>query len=218
MSEKDFELLLKLKELALETSFKIEQDKNNKNLFYLTEPNATIPFATLDYNKEIENARANPTTSTLRECSDIFLRRVREIIGKRIARSSEIQTGSGSICEGRESIRGINGDEIWRRDFDARVSFQILQERNQRLEETNRLIQQSQPYKQQAYKAYQQNGATLAPDIKNLQIDNQESQIKSMREAVKKASFKLGLGENSKNNTSIELGKSQNINFNKGER
>ena len=30
MSEKDFELLLKLKELALETSFKIEQDKNNK--------------------------------------------------------------------------------------------------------------------------------------------------------------------------------------------
>ena len=38
----DFALLLELKKLALETSFKIEQDKNNKNLFYLTEPNATL--------------------------------------------------------------------------------------------------------------------------------------------------------------------------------
>lgn len=208
----DFELLLELKKLALETSFKIEQDKNNKNLFYLTEPNATIPFATLDYNKEIENARANPTTSTLRECSTIFLRRIRGIIQERedrsraeIARSSEIQTGSGSICEGRESICGINGNEIWRRDSDARVSFQILQQRNQSLEETNHLIQQSQSYKQQAYKAYQQNGATLAPNPNNPQQDNQESQIKSMQEAVKKASLKLGLGENAKNkNKDIE--------------
>lgn len=66
-----------------------------------------------------------------------------------------------------------------------------------------------------------ENNISLTADsiiTQNAQIDNQESQIKSMREAVKKASFKLGLGENSKNNTSIELGKSQNINFNKGER
>ncbi|WP_416825894.1 hypothetical protein [Helicobacter ganmani] len=106
--EIEFELLFKLSELASKTGFKIEQDKNNKNLFYLTEPNATIPFTTLDYNKESENARAYFTTSTLRECSDIFLRRVREIIGKRIARSraesresEDLQTGSRA--ESRES-------------------------------------------------------------------------------------------------------------------
>ena len=52
----------------------------------------------------------------------------------------------------------------------------------------------------------------------HIQNKHKESQIKFMQGAVKKASLKLGLGENSKNNTSIELGKSQNINFNKGER
>ena len=37
MNLKDFDLLLKLKELEKEPNFKIEQDKNNKNLFYLTD-------------------------------------------------------------------------------------------------------------------------------------------------------------------------------------
>ena len=52
----------------------------------------------------------------------------------------------------------------------------------------------------------------------HIQNKHKESQIKFMQGAVKKASLKLGLGENSKNNTSVGLSKPQNINFNKGER
>lgn len=43
------------------------------------------------------------------------------------------------------------------------------------------------------------------------QKDDKESQIKAIKEATKKTSLKLGLGENSKNNTNIELDKSKDI-------
>ena len=43
------------------------------------------------------------------------------------------------------------------------------------------------------------------------QKDDKEAQIKAIREATKKTSLKLGLGENSKNNTNIELDKSKDI-------
>ena len=64
------------------------------------------------------------------------------------------------------------------------------------------------------------NGSKPQNDHQGPQIQNKhkESQIKFMQGAVKKASLKLGLGENSKNNTSVGLSKPQNINFNKGER
>ena len=150
--EIEFELLFKLSELASKTGFKIEQDKNNKNLFYLTEPNATIPFVTLDYNKESENARAYFTTSTLRECSDIFLRRVREIIGKRIARSraesresraesresEDLQAGSRAESRESEDLQAgsraeiSRGEEIGTRDrefhqfYDSKICQQKL--------------------------------------------------------------------------------------------
>ena len=124
--EIEFELLFKLSELASKTGFKIEQDKNNKNLFYLTEPNATIPFTTLDYNKESENARAYFTTSTLRECSDIFLRRVREIIGKRIARSrAESRESRAESRESEDLQAGSRAESRESEDLQARSRAEI---------------------------------------------------------------------------------------------
>lgn len=171
--ELDFDLLLKLKELEKETNFHFVIDKDNAEI-YLFEPNSKESFDKIKIQKElkeIENASLikQPDSTSVERYTSTIIRRIRSIIGKRIARSEEIQTGSGSICEGYESIYGINGDEIWRRDFEARVSLQELQTRSQRLEETNRLIQQSNFYKQQALKAYQQNGVTPTPNTKNLQ-------------------------------------------------
>lgn len=168
----DFALLLELKELESETNFHFVIDKDNAEI-YLFEPNSKEYFDKINIQKElkeeIENANPikQPDSTRVERYTCNVIRRIRGIIQERIARSSEIQTGSGSICEGRESICGINGNEIWRRDSDARVSFQILQQRNQSLEETNHLIQQSQSYKQQALKAYKQSGVTFTP--KNLQ-------------------------------------------------
>ena len=159
--EIEFELLFKLSELASKTGFKIEQDKNNKNLFYLTEPNATIPFVTLDYNKESENARAYFTTSTLRECSDIFLRRVREIIGKRIARSRAESRESEDLQAGRRAEIS-RGEEIGTRDrefhqfYDSKICQQklSLQERV-KIHEFSKKIEkqykQTPDYRQQSH-------------------------------------------------------------------
>lgn len=166
----DFALLLELKKLALETSFKIEQDKNNKNLFYLTEPNATIPFATLDYSKEIENARANPTTSALRECSTIFLRRVRGIIQERSRRSlgesreSRAETSRDEEVVPRDRrLLGFYGSQVWQVGLSSQERIKA-EELNKKIEEQ---YKQSESYKQQALKAYKQSGVTFTP--KNLQ-------------------------------------------------
>ncbi|TLD85177.1 hypothetical protein LS70_001100 [Helicobacter sp. MIT 11-5569] len=150
----DFELLLKLKELEKESGFKIEQDINNPNLFYIKEPNTKTPFASLDYSKEIENAntRTHTQTSTLRECSALFLERIRGIIGKRIARSEEIQTGSGRVREGSTAVQegsgrlyGFNDSQIWRINPQERISLQNLNKKSQEL------------YTNKALESYQQN-------------------------------------------------------------
>lgn len=203
--EIEFELLLELKKLALETSFKIEQDKNNKNLFYLTEPNATIPFATLDYNKEIENARANPTTSTLRECSTIFLRRVRGIIGKRIARGD--RESRESRAESRESRAEISrGEEIGARDrefhqfYDSKICQQklSLQERV-KIHEFSKKIEkqykQTPAYQQQAYKAYKKQ-SEIPLEFSQKQPPNYEAiqaqkEVSKVKESPKKDSKTL---------------------------
>ena len=169
----DFDLLLKLKELESETNFHFVIDKDNAEI-YLFEPNSKEYFDKINIQKElkeIENANPikQPDSTSVERYTCNVIGRIRGIIQERIARSSEIQTGSRSICEGRESICGVNGDEIWRRDFDARVSFQALQVREQNLKKTNHLIQQFQSYKQQALKSYQQSGVTFTPNLKNPQ-------------------------------------------------
>ena len=181
----DFDLLLKLKELESETNFHFVIDKDNAEI-YLFEPNSKEYFDKINIQKELkEIENANPikqpdSTSVERYTCDV-IGRIRGIIGKRIARSSEIQTGSRSICEGRESICRVNGDEIWRRDFDARVSLQELQVREQNLKKTNHLIRQSEYYKQQALKSYQQSGVTssLNKEDSNNNPNNQETQNNS---------------------------------------
>ena len=57
------------------------------------------------------------------------------------------------------------------------------------------------------------SGANTLSATNNIipQKDDKESQIKAIQEATKKTSLKLGLGENSKNNTNIELDKSKDI-------
>lgn len=198
--EIEFELLLELKKLALETSFKIEQDKNNKNLFYLTEPNATIPFATLDYNKEIENARANPTTSTLRECSTIFFERVRGIIGKRIARGDRESRESRAESRESEDLQAgsraeiSRGEEIGARDrefhqfYDSKICQQklSLQERV-KIHEFSKKIEkqykQTPAYQQQAYKAYKKQ-SEIPLESSQKQPPNYET-IQAQKEASK---------------------------------
>ena len=161
----------KLSALENETGFRFFREEEEKYILFIFESNNDEPYRSIDIREFIkEHTNANNIKENPRELekiTDSLIERSRGIIQERIARSSEIQTGSGSICEGRESICGINGNEIWRRDSDARVSFQILQQRNQSLEEINHLIQQSQSYKQQALKAYKQSGVTFTP--KNLQ-------------------------------------------------
>ena len=217
--EIEFELLFKLSELASKTGFKIEQDKNNKNLFYLTEPNATIPFVTLDYNKESENARAYFTTSTLRECSDIFLRRVREIIGKRIARSraesresEDLQTGSRAESRESEDLQAgrraeiSRGEEIGTRDrefhqfYDSKICQQklSLQERV-KIHEFSKKIEkqykQTPAYRQQAHEAYKKQ-SEIPLEFSQKQPPNYEAiqaqkEVSKVKESPKKDSKTL---------------------------
>ncbi|WP_416861804.1 hypothetical protein [Helicobacter ganmani] len=217
--EIEFELLFKLSELASKTGFKIEQDKNNKNLFYLTEPNATIPFTTLDYNKESENARAYFTTSTLRECSDIFLRRVREIIGKRIARSraesresEDLQTGSRAESRESEDLQTgrraeiSRGEEIGTRDrefhqfYDSKICQQklSLQERV-KIHEFSKKIEkqykQTPAYRQQAHEAYKKQ-SEIPLEFSQKQPPNYEAiqaqkEVSKVKESPKKDSKTL---------------------------
>lgn len=165
-----FEAILSLrieihKEIELiekETGFKIEQDKKDPNLFYITEPNAKMPFASIDYSKEINNAIHNATTRTdiqtsaLRECSDLFARRVRGIIQERsrrsraeiergetkATRSEEIQTGGGRVREGSTAVQEgsgrlyeFNDSQIWRINPQERISLQNLSKEAQELHE-----------------------------------------------------------------------------------
>ncbi|MBD5165622.1 hypothetical protein [Helicobacter sp.] len=217
--EIEFELLFKLSELASKTGFKIEQDKNNKNLFYLTEPNATIPFTALDYNKESENARAYFTTSTLRECSDIFLRRVREIIGKRIARSraesresEDLQAGSRAESRESEDLQAgsraeiSRGKEIGTRDrefhqfYDSKICQQklSLQERI-KIHEFSKKIEkqykQTPAYRQQAHKAYKKQ-SEIPLEFSQKQPPNYEAiqaqkEVSKVKESPKKDSRTL---------------------------
>ncbi len=217
--EIEFELLFKLGELASKTGFKIEQDKNNKNLFYLTEPNATIPFVTLDYNKESENARAYFTTSTLRECSDIFLRRVREIIGKRIARSraesresEDLQTRSRAESRESEDLQAgrraeiSRGEEIGTRDrefhqfYDSKICQQklSLQERV-KIHEFSKKIEkqykQTPAYRQQAHEAYKKQ-SEIPLEFSQKQPTNYEAiqaqkEVSKVKESPKKDSKTL---------------------------
>ena len=203
--EIEFELLFKLSELASKTGFKIEQDKNNKNLFYLTEPNATIPFVTLDYNKESENARAYFTTSTLRECSDIFLRRVREIIGKRIARSRAESRESEDLQAGRRAEIS-RGEEIGTRDrefhqfYDSKICQQklSLQERV-KIHEFSKKIEkqykQTPAYRQQAHEAYKKQ-SEIPLEFSQKQPTNYEAiqaqkEVSKVKESPKKDSKTL---------------------------
>ncbi|WP_299385296.1 hypothetical protein [Helicobacter sp. UBA3407] len=203
--EIEFELLFKLSELASKTGFKIEQDKNNKNLFYLTEPNATIPFVTLDYNKESENARAYFTTSTLRECSDIFLRRVREIIGKRIARSRAESRESEDLQAGRRAEIS-RGEEIGTRDrefhqfYDSKICQQklSLQERI-KIHEFSKKIEkqykQTPAYRQQAHEAYKKQ-SEIPLEFSQKQPPNYEAiqaqkEVSKVKESPKKDSKTL---------------------------
>ncbi|TLD85551.1 hypothetical protein [Helicobacter sp. MIT 05-5294] len=174
----EFDLLLKLKELEKETGYKIVL--SNENILYFSEPNATIPFKAISIENILkENSDAISTNSSrtnttgVERTTDIIIRRSRGIIQERSRRSRGIREGSGSIREGRKSICGINGDEIWRRDFEARVSLQELQTRSQRLEDTNRFIQQSQTYKQKALESYQQQLGASAPQS-NLQRESSQ--------------------------------------------
>lgn len=203
--EIEFELLFKLSELASKTGFKIEQDKNNKNLFYLTEPNATIPFTTLDYNKESENARAYFTTSTLRECSDTFLRRVRGIIGKRIARSRAESRESEDLQAGSRAEIS-RGKEIGTRDrefhqfYDSKICQQklSLQERI-KIHEFSKKIEkqykQTPAYRQQAHKAYKKQ-SEIPLEFSQKQPPNYEAiqaqkEVSKVKESPKKDSKTL---------------------------
>ncbi|WP_416859987.1 hypothetical protein [Helicobacter ganmani] len=203
--EIEFELLFKLGELASKTGFKIEQDKNNKNLFYLTEPNATIPFVTLDYNKESENARAYFTTSTLRECSAIFLRRVRGIIQEREARSRAESRESEDLQAGRRAEIS-RGEEIGTRDrefhqfYDSKICQQklSLQERV-KIHEFSKKIEkqykQTPAYRQQAHEAYKKQ-SEIPLEFSQKQPTNYEAiqaqkEVSKVKESPKKDSKTL---------------------------
>ncbi|WP_300796787.1 hypothetical protein [Helicobacter sp. UBA3407] len=203
--EIEFELLFKLSELASKTGFKIEQDKNNKNLFYLTEPNATIPFVTLDYNKESENARAYFTTSTLRECSAIFLRRVRGIIQEREARSRAESRESEDLQAGRRAEIS-RGEEIGTRDrefhqfYDSKICQQklSLQERV-KIHEFSKKIEkqykQTLAYQQQAYKAYKEQSEipleSSQKQLPNYETIQEQKEVSKVKESPKKDSKTL---------------------------
>ncbi len=176
----DFDLLLKLKELEKETGYKIEQDSKNPDLFYISEPNATMPFATLDYAKEKENAnttntRTNSQTSTLRECSNLFFEGVRGIIQERSRRSLGESEESRAEIAGDNRLRtrdrqlcAVYGSQIWNQ-VSTREERDSAEQLRKKVEAQKESLKQFQPYKQQALKSYQQNGVTLTPNIKNLQ-------------------------------------------------
>ena len=96
-----FGLLFALEQIKTETGFKIERDKDKPNLFYLIEPNSSAPFAELDFNEEIKNAKNHNQRITLRECAEIFAGRIRRIIQERSRRS--LGESERSEAESRES-------------------------------------------------------------------------------------------------------------------
>lgn len=170
--EQDFELLLKLKELEKETNFHFVIDKDNAEI-YLFEPNSKESFDKINIQKELKEIKnANPikqpdSTSVERYTRNV-IGRIRGIIGKRIARSTEIQTGSTEVGTRDRQLHQFYDSQIWQQGLSLQERIKV-EELSKKLEEQ---YKQSEYYKQQALKTYQQNGVTLTPNIKNLQNEN----------------------------------------------
>ena len=168
----DFELLLKLKELESETNFHFVIDKDNTEI-YLFEPNSKESFDKINIQKELkEIENANPikqpdSTSVERYTCDV-IGRIRSIIKERkdrsraeISRSEETRTRDRQLC-------AVYGNQIWNQ-VSTREERDSAEQLRKKVEAQKESLKQSEYYKQQALKSYQQSGVTLTPNLKNLQ-------------------------------------------------
>ena len=168
----DFELLLKLKELESETNFHFVIDKDNTEI-YLFEPNSKESFDKINIQKELkEIENANPikqpdSTSVERYTCDV-IGRIRSIIKERkdrsraeISRSEETRTRDRQLC-------AVYGNQIWNQ-ISTREERDSAEQLRKKVEAQKESLKQSEYYKQQALKSYQQSGVTLTPNLKNLQ-------------------------------------------------
>ena len=166
----DFDLLLKLKELESETNFHFVIDKDNAEI-YLFEPNSKEYFDKINIQKElkeIENANPikQPDSTSVERYTCNVIGRIRSIIKERkdrsraeTSRSEETRTRDRQLC-------AVYGNQIWNQ-VSTREERDSAEQLRKKVEAQKESLKQSQTYKQQALKAYQQDGVTLTP--KNLQ-------------------------------------------------
>lgn len=101
--------------------------------------------------------------------------RIRGIIKERedrsraeTSRSEEVGARSREIGTRNRQLHQFYDSQIWQQGLSPQERIKV-EELSKKLEEQ---YKQSEYYKQQALKAYQQNGVTLTPNIKNLQNEN----------------------------------------------
>ena len=180
----DFDLLLKLKELESETNFHFVIDKDNAEI-YLFEPNSKEYFDKINIQKELkEIENANPikqpdSTSVERYTCDV-IGRIRSIIKERkdrsraeISRSEETRTRDRQLC-------AVYGNQIWNQ-VSTREERDSAEQLRKKVEAQKESLKQSEYYKQQALKSYQQSGVTssLNKEDSNNNPNNQETQNNS---------------------------------------
>ena len=166
----DFDLLLKLKELESETNFHFVIDKDNAEI-YLFEPNSKEYFDKINIQKElkeIENANLikQPDSTSVERYTCNVIGRIRGIIQERenrsraeISRSEETRTRDRQLC-------AVYGNQIWNQ-VSTREERDSAEQLRKKVEAQKESLKQSNSYKQQALKSYQQSGVTFTP--KNLQ-------------------------------------------------
>ena len=94
--------------------------------------------------------------------------RIRSIIKERkdrsraeISRSEETRTRDRQLC-------AVYGNQIWNQ-VSTREERDSAEQLRKKVEAQKESLKQSEYYKQQALKSYQQSGVTLTPNLKNLQ-------------------------------------------------
>ena len=159
----DFDLLLKLKELESETNFHFVIDKDNAEI-YLFKPNSKEYFDKINIQKELkESENANlikrPDSTSVERYTCNVIGRIRGIIQERenrsraeISRSEETRTRDRQLC-------AVYGNQIWNQ-VSTREERDSAEQLRKKVEAQKESLKQSNSYKQQALKAYQQNKIT----------------------------------------------------------
>lgn len=190
----------KLSALENETGFRFFREEEEKYILFIFEPNNDEPYRSIDIREFIkEHTNANNIKENPRELekiTDSLIKRSRGIIQERenrsraeISRSEETRTRDRQLC-------AVYGNQIWNQ-VSTREERDLAEQLRKKVEAQKESLKQSEYYKQQALKAYQQNEVILTSNIKNLQ--------KEMTSSLNKEDSKNNLNNQETQNNSNNL-------------